>query len=178
MRPPTRRFATVVAAAATLAAVALPAPSFARGAPCAGASARPSSTTAAAPAAATLCLLNRQRARYGLRPLRSDPRLALAAWRHSRDMAQHNYFAHGDFVGRLAGVGYLRGRRSWTVGENIAWGAGASSTPGAIVDMWMHSPGHRANILNPRFHQIGVGLVAGAPVPHVRGATYTTDFGG
>jgi uncharacterized protein YkwD len=45
--------------------------------------------------------------------------------------------------------------------------------------MWMQSPGHRANILNGRFHEIGVGLVAGAPVPGVRGAgTYTTDFGG
>jgi uncharacterized protein YkwD len=171
------RLAPVLAAAALAAPAALPAPALAGGG-CAGASSRPTPARTAEFSSTTLCLLNRERARHGLGGLRSNGRLALAAWRHSRDMAQHNYFAHGDFVGRLQAAGYFRGRRSWSVGENIAWGSGSNATPRSIVWMWMHSPGHRANILNGGFHEIGVGLVAGAPVPHVRGAaTYTTDFG-
>jgi uncharacterized protein YkwD len=171
------RLAPVLAAAALAAPAALPAPALAGGA-CAGASSRPTPARTAEFSSATLCLLNRERAHHGLGGMRSNGRLALAAWRHSRDMAQHNYFAHGDFVGRLQAAGYFRGRRSWSVGENIAWGSGSNATPRSIVWMWMHSPGHRANILNGGFHEIGVGLVAGAPVPGVRGAaTYTTDFG-
>ncbi len=178
MRFTALRFAPVLAAAALAGPAALPAPALAGGS-CAGASTRPTPARAASFSQTTLCLLNRERARHGLGHLRSNSRLALAAWRHSRDMALHNFFAHGDFVGRLQRAGYFRGRRSWSVGENIAWGSGSHATPRSIVWMWMHSPGHRANILNGHFHEIGVGLVAGAPVPHVRGAaTYTTDFGG
>jgi uncharacterized protein YkwD len=158
--------------------VALPAPALAGGA-CAGASSRPSPASTASFSEVTLCLLNRERSRHGLGRLHANGALTLAARRHSRDMAAHNFFEHGDFVSRLRAAGYFRGRRSWTVGENIAWGSGANASPRAIVSMWMHSPPHRANILNGSFHEVGVGLVTGAPVPGVRGAaTYTTDFGG
>jgi uncharacterized protein YkwD len=178
MRSTALRLAPLLVAAALAGPAALPAPAVAGGR-CTGAGSRPNPARTAALSRTTLCLLNRQRADHGLAALRGNSHLALAAWRHSRDMVVHNFFAHGDVLGRLARAGYLRGRRSWSVGENIAWGSGSSATPRAIVSMWMHSPGHRANILNGRFHEIGVGLVAGAPVPRVRGAaTYTTDFGG
>jgi uncharacterized protein YkwD len=178
MRSTALRLAPVLAAAALAGPAVLPAPALAAGA-CAGAGLRPSPARTASLSQTTLCLLNRQRAQHGLRALYSNSRLALAARRHTRDMVVHNFFAHGDLLGRLARAGYFRGRRSWSVGENIAWGSGSSATPRAIVSMWMQSPGHRANILNGRFREIGVGLVAGAPVPGVRGAaTYTTDFGG
>jgi uncharacterized protein YkwD len=178
MRHTALRLAPVLVAGALAGLATLPAPALAGGG-CAGASSRPTHARAAEFSGTTLCLLNRERARNGLGRLHSNSALALAAWRHSRDMANHNFFAHGDFVGRIQRAGYFRGRRSWTVGENIAWGAGSNATPRAIVSMWMHSPPHRANILNGSFHQVGVGLVAGAPVPNVRGAaTYTTDFGG
>jgi uncharacterized protein YkwD len=178
MRYTALRFAPVLVAVAVAGPATLPAPALAGGG-CAGASSRPTPARTAEFSGTTLCLLNRERARHGLGRLHSNSALALAAWRHSRDMANHNFFAHGDFVGRIQRAGYFRGRRSWTVGENIAWGAGSNATPRAIVLTWMHSPPHRANILNGSFHQIGVGLVAGAPVPNVRGATtYTTDFGG
>jgi uncharacterized protein YkwD len=178
MRTIALRLAPVLVAAALAGPATLPAPALAGGG-CAGASSRPTPARAAEFSGTTLCLLNRERSRHGLGHLHSNSALALAAWRHSRDMTQHNYFAHGDFVSRLQRAGYFRGRRSWSVGENIAWGSGSNATPRAIVSMWMHSPGHRANILNGGFHEIGVGLVAGAPVPNVRGAaTYTTDFGG
>jgi uncharacterized protein YkwD len=178
MRPTALRLAPVLVIAALAWPAALPASGLAGG-PWRGGSARPTAANTASLSRTTLCLLNRQRAQHGLGALHSNSQLALAARRHSRDMVVHDFFAHGDLLGRLARAGYLRGRHSWSVGENIAWGSGSSATPRAIVSMWMHSPGHRANILNGHFHDIGVGLVAGAPVAGVRGAgTYTTDFGG
>ena len=66
----------------------------------------------------------------------------------------------------------------WTLGENLAWGSYQLATPKSIVRSWMHSPGHRANILNADFHEIGVGVVEGAPEPGVESAaTYATSFG-
>jgi len=178
MRSTVLCLAPVLAGAALAGPATLPAAARAAGS-CAGAATRPTPARTAFLSQTTLCLLNRQRAARGLGALRSNSRLALAAWRHSHDMDVHNYFAHGDLIGRLTRGGFLRGRRSWTVGENIAWGSGSSATPQAIASLWMHSPGHRANILNGRFHEIGVGLVVGAPVPGVRGAAiYTTDFAG
>ena len=89
-------------------------------------------------------------------------------------MVRHHYFEHGDFAGRIHHAGY----HGYTLGENIAWGSLRYSTPESIVRMWMHSPGHRANILRPQFRDIGIGIARGAPERGVHGAaTYTTDFG-
>jgi uncharacterized protein YkwD len=71
------------------------------------------------------------------------------------------------------------GTRSWSLGENIAWGSGELASPAAIVRSWMHSSGHRRNILDGGFRNIGIGVASGAPAD-VQGqpaATYTTDFG-
>ena len=134
-------------------------------------------------ASATVCLVNGERAERGLRPLRVNRRLSRAARVHARDMVRRDYFAHdslsGDsFVDRIRRAGYLRGPRAWVVGENLAWGSGNRSTPASIVRAWMNSPGHRANILQRRFREIGIGLVLGAP-ENAGGpaATYATDFG-
>jgi uncharacterized protein YkwD len=133
---------------------------------------------------ATLCLLNAERAARRLRPLRSNPKLAVAATKHSVDMVRRTYFAHdtlggGAFDTRLTKVGYLKGARSWAIGENIAWGTGTQATPASIVNEWMHSPPHRANILDRRYTEIGLGIATGAPENGVGqpGLTYTTDFG-
>ncbi|HWC25664.1 MAG TPA: CAP domain-containing protein, partial [Solirubrobacteraceae bacterium] len=78
------------------------------------------------------------------------------------------------------GTSYLRGRlASWSLGENIAWGSGERATPQEIVRAWMRSPGHRRNILERRFRNIGIGVATGAPgdVSGRPAATYTTDFG-
>ena len=130
---------------------------------------------------ATLCLLNRVRARHGLRPFTLNRKLSRAARRHSRDMVRHRYFAHDSRDGRspfdrMRATRYVPRNASWWLGENIAWGSGSLSQPAAIVRAWMHSPPHRANILSRRFRDIGVGIVARAPNGG-RGATYTTDFG-
>jgi uncharacterized protein YkwD len=133
---------------------------------------------------ATLCLLNHARARHHLKPLRRSRRLGRAARNHSADMARRGYFSHdsrsgASFLDRIRRSGYLRRAGRWAVGENIAWGTGRLATPRAIVRAWMRSRGHRANILNGRFREIGVGITFSAPV-RVAGrpaATYTTDFG-
>ena len=153
----------------------------AQAAPCAGASAEPGEVSAAVARDATLCVLNRERASHGLRPLRHERRLALAASRHARDMVRRQYFAHeghsgSDFVQRVQRTGYTRGA-SWRLGENLAWGEGTQASPTAIVAAWMRSPGHRRNVLG-QFREVGIGLAVGAPVT-VRGAaeTYATEFG-
>jgi uncharacterized protein YkwD len=133
---------------------------------------------------ATVCLLNKQRRAHRMRRLRVSKRLGHAARGHSAEMAARNYFSHNSqsgasFLDRIRRAGYLRHARRWSVGENIAWGTGRLSTPRAIVRAWMHSPGHRANILQRNFRQIGIGISGGAPVRAASGsgATYTTDFG-
>ena len=85
---------------------------------------------------ATLCLLNGERSRRDLPRLRLNDRLSEAADRHSRDMVRNRYFSHdslngASFVDRIRRTGYLRSARSWSVGENLAWGSGNRGTPGA-----------------------------------------------
>ena len=132
---------------------------------------------------ATLCVLNAERDRHGLRPLRLHRRLSVAARRHAQDMAAKNYFDHtsldgSSFVDRIRRAGYMRGARRWAVAENIAWGSGGQATPRAIGRAWMKSPGHRANLLSSSYREIGVGVAPGAPMSGVgSGATYATDFG-
>jgi uncharacterized protein YkwD len=171
------RLRLAVAAAATLVAVvAAPAPALAAG--CANANVNPNDVSLGSAKDATLCLLNRQRAAHGLRRLSDNSRLDLASQRHANDMSDRHYFEHGDFVGRIRSAQYLKNARGYTVGENIAWGSFDYATPASIVDAWMHSPGHRANILNGRFHEIGLGVARGAPIGGQQdGGTYVTDFG-
>jgi uncharacterized protein YkwD len=165
------------AVAATLAA-ALASPSHALAATCANGDANPNDISVQDAKDATLCLLNQQRRAHGLRAFNDNNRLDLASQRHANDMSARKYFAHGDFVGRIRAARYFGSSRGWTVGENIAWGSYDYATPASIVDAWMHSPGHRANILNGRFKEIGLGVARGAPTRgQDRGGTYVTDFG-
>ncbi len=131
----------------------------------------------------TVCLLNVERTSRGLRALRVNRRRSRAARQHSRDMVRKRYFAHTSRSGsnmsdRIRRYGYLRHARRWMIGENLAWGSGWRSSPRAIVQAWMHSPGHRHNILTGRFREIGIGVIDHAPVSTAsRGATFTTTFG-
>ena len=73
---------------------------------------------------------------------------------------------------------YLDGVRGWSLGENLAWRSGAAATPAHIVEAWMRSPGHRRNILDGGFREIGVGLATGAPRrTGGGGATYVNELG-
>ena len=133
---------------------------------------------------ATLCALNTERAHYGLRRLTLEQAPVRAARRHARDMARRNYFSHetlggGSFVDRIRHEGYLRDASRWVVGENLGWGTKGNSRPRVIIQMWMNSPGHRANILNASFKEIGIGLAYDAPIASgVQPAcTWATEFG-
>lgn len=169
-----RRIKSLVAAAALAAGLALPAQALA----CAHANDNPNDVSLADAKKATICLLNGIRRAHGERAFHLNDRLSLASQRHTNQMVDQRFFAHGDFVGRIRAAHYLSGSHGWTVGENIAWGSFDYASPAETVDGWMHSPPHRANILNGRFREIGIGITRGAPARGMdRAATYATDFG-
>ena len=165
--------------------------------PAAAKTPRAKSAVAACPAAAakpggsnlrmvrhtTLCLLNRERRNHGLPRLRGNGKLRRSATRYSRQMVRRNFFSHVSPGGstpteRIRRAGYLRGARSWAIGENLAWGSGGYASPLGTVRSWMNSPGHRANILRRDFRAIGIGIALGAPGTRAgNAATYTTHFG-
>ena len=105
--------------------------------------------------AATRCLINRARTASGLRPLRGEIRLAVAATAFAQDMVARRFFAHVAPEGttaraRIRATGY-RGRTGrFRSGETIGWGAGEYATPFSIVSEWLHSDEHRAILLSPR----------------------------
>jgi uncharacterized protein YkwD len=153
---------------------------------CAGTEETPSQQNLAVVRAATLCLVNREREASGERPLAVDAQLEQIAESHSQDMASADYFdhtgPHGDSpVSRMRAVGYLSGSVSgYEIGENIAWGTLWLATPRSIVAGWMASPGHRANILDGRFRDTGIGISPHPLASLARGqagAMYTQDFG-
>jgi uncharacterized protein YkwD len=150
--------------------------------PCARASATPADLSQRLLVRATLCLLNAERDKRGQAPLKLNVRLGRAAQGHAQDMARRDYFSHdsqsgASFLDRIRRSGYLEDAGSWTVGENIAWAAGGQASPRAIVQSWMRSAGHRANVLSGSYREIGIGVAADAPVDGVGGGTYATDFG-
>jgi uncharacterized protein YkwD len=123
--------------------------------------------------AEVLRLVNVERASAGCSPLRSKSLLVGVARAHSLDMGEHGYFAHDSQEGRspfdrMRAAGYSGG----LMGENIAAG---QRTPATVMDAWMHSEGHRANILNCGFHLIGIGVATVAGSPY--GIYWTQDFG-
>jgi len=118
-------------------------------------------------------LVNIERDAEGLPPLSYDPSLASAARGHSEDMGLHNYFSHTGLDGRTACGRMTDAGYNWNYcGENIA---AAQPTPEDVIDTWMASPGHRANILNPNFCDIGVGYAYVASSTY--GHYWTQNFG-
>ncbi|MBM7517837.1 CAP domain-containing protein [Nocardioides nitrophenolicus] len=103
-------------------------------------------------------LVNKRRARAGCRPLRSNERLRTSARTHSVGMAQYRTMTH--YLPGEAGLGdriTFAGYRGWRqVAENVATGF---PTPRAVMQAWMASAGHRANILDCRLRHLGVGVV-------------------
>jgi len=118
--------------------------------------------------------VNAARRAYGLRPLRFDPSLTEAAQAHSSDMLRRDYFAHGNFPGRMAAF-HVGGR---TAGENLAWGSGPYSRAAEVVQEWLASPEHRANLLRRGFSRIGIGLARGTFLGTGGATIVTADFAG
>ena len=124
----------------------------------------PLSVAAATPATAAptpsvkgmVAMVNAERRARGLKPLRSDQRLAAAARRHATDMGTRGFFDHhgsdgGNHGDRIEAQGY----RACLSAENIAWGQRSASE---VFQGWMGSPGHRRNILHPRAAEFGAGF--------------------
>ena len=132
--------------------------------------------------AAVLCLHNQIRAQRGLPLLKDSAKLRKAASGHSADMVVEGYFDHTTpsgttFVDRIIGAGYARRNDAWTLGENLAWGTGDLSTAAGVMQAWMNSPGHKANILKRSYRELGIGVRLGVPSDPGVGATFTADFG-
>ena len=172
----------ISATAALLAAFgASAAPAHADPSACPSSTATPQSANVDQIERTVLCLVNRERTSRGLRSLTADPKLAVAAASHSRDMVRRSYFSHqspggGTMSDRIRATGWFSGARSYAFAENLAWGTGSLASPQHIVQSWMRSPGHRRNILGGRYEELGVGIALGAPGRN-GGATYTTNFG-
>lgn len=116
-----------------------------------------------------LVLVNKERAKEGLNALAPDPEMQRVARAHSKDMFARSYFAHVDPDGRdpfdrmhVGGVTFL------SAGENLA----LAQTLAQAHDGLMHSPGHRANILQPQFGRLGIGILDGG----IYGLMITQNF--
>lgn len=176
--PPFRNRAIKIAAPVAAVAALAVSPGAAQADTCVATASNPAVASIARANSATICLINQVRRQHHVSPLRKSGRLSKAARRHSRSMVAHRFFEHGDYLGRIRQTGYFNGAHSWTAAENIAWGSGRYATPMSIFKLWMNSAGHRANILNPRLREIGIGIHRGAPQAGAgAAATYTTDFG-
>ncbi|HWH11016.1 MAG TPA: CAP domain-containing protein [Solirubrobacteraceae bacterium] len=134
--------------------------------------------------AATLCLVNQQRAAAALAPLVDNAALDVAAESHSIDMVANDYFDHVtstgvDVLHQVLDVAFAAVSDVVDVAQNIAAGAAGDATPAATVADWMSSPPHRANILDPGLRESGVGVVPALPAVlgiSGPGATYTQTF--
>jgi uncharacterized protein YkwD len=133
-------------------------------APAAPAEAAPTAATPAAsgPEAAVLDLVNQARAQAGCGAVTADPALAAVARAHSADMRDRGYFSHTTPEGLspfdragAAGISYARA-------ENIAYGQRDAA---AVMDAWMNSAGHRANIVDCSLTKLGVGVAEGPGGP-------------
>jgi uncharacterized protein YkwD len=135
--------------------------------------------------AALVSQLNALRASHGLSRLRVSPALNAAATAHSAQMARLGYFSHNSangqsFTRRVASYYTASGYRRWGVGENLVYGSPDLGAAQALR-LWLSSPAHRANLLNPRWRELGLSAVHSTSAPGVyRGApttVVTADFG-
>jgi uncharacterized protein YkwD len=129
--------------------------------------------------------INAIRASRGRRPLRVSRQLSAAAAFHTNQMGLRGFFEHesangAEFWKRIERFYPVLPGRSWSVGENIVWGAPDLSAAGAVRE-WMNSPPHRENLLSREWREIGLGgahfesapgTYRGGPVTIV-----TADFG-
>ncbi|GAP51321.1 CAP domain-containing protein [Streptomyces azureus] len=122
-----------------------------------------------ATAAQVLKLVNEERAKVGCSPVAANSALTELAQKYSEDMAARGFFDHTDPDGRTPWDRAEKAGISNLGGENIARGQADAA---AVMDAWMNSPGHRANILNCDFKTLGVGVEFGSGGPW-----WTQNFG-
>jgi len=154
--------------------------------PCQNTNLTPTPTNLALVRAAVLCLINTERAQHGELPLQANRLLETAAESHGKEMLAVNYFAHVSPSGitpvdRVREAGYIPNSEvGYVVGENLAWGTLSLSTPEAIVNAWIASPEHLANILEAKYRDTGIDVEPEVPKElseGVEGGLYTQEFG-
>lgn len=122
--------------------------------------------------------VNEARTSRGLAPLHLNAVLSRPARTHSAYLARIGTLDHDGadgkpFYVRIYRSGYSRQK---AVGENLGMASGCSTTLSrTMVDLWLKSPGHRRNLLSPRFRNIGIAVVAAS---NCSNTIYATDFGG
>jgi uncharacterized protein YkwD len=119
-------------------------------------------------------LMNRFRARHGLRRLRFSTALARAADHHSRDMLANDFLAHTSSDGTPFALRVRRFAHARRVGENVAV-ISAAGSPERVVELWLQSPPHRAILLSRRFRRVGVAQRSGS-FGGVSMEVFTADF--
>lgn len=112
----------------------------------------------------TRCLVNAERHKRGLHSLRFNADLQQSSDWQAGDMFRHAYFDHQrpggpSFTQRILRFGYARGANGYSLGENLAWSTSDGASPREIVALWMHSRGHRSNILRRKFRDQAVTAV-------------------
>ncbi len=105
--------------------------------------------------------------------------LTQAARFHSQEMIDQGYYGHNSYNGesfstRLESFGYTSYEK---VAENIAWGSGSLASPENIFQSWMDSPGHRENIFDPDYREVGIGTATGECEGYSDCTMYTVNFG-
>lgn len=151
---------------------------------CGGSSLRPTRANVSRVAAATLCLIERERRSYHLSLLRSDGSLQRIAASQAKEMVVGDYFGDNSLSGRtpmhrIEASRYARRSRGLFAAQNIGWGTAGLATPAAMVRGWMLSPPHRHIMLTGAYRDIGVGVAPAAPSSLTHGgpgATYTVEF--
>jgi uncharacterized protein YkwD len=147
-------------------------------------SACPGQDDAGAPNAAQMramrCMTNFARRQRGVPPLTPVHALERAGLEKSADMIRCDEFSHEacgrEFTYWMQRFGYLQGP-CVGAGENIAWGSGRLGTVRSIFTAWIHSNGHRTNILSGSFHDFGIGLRIGRLEGTSGAHVWTQEFG-
>jgi len=124
------------------------------------------------PESSLLSRMNAARKSHGLPALRVDIHLVRAARGHSSDMMRRQYFAHGSVAGRAVAAG----AHGPVFGEDLAWATGLTAQ--WVVDRWLASPAHRANLLRPGFRRVGIGIAFGTFSGYGDAGVVTADFAG
>lgn len=150
---------------------------------CVGADVTPGGQSLDAVGGAVRCLVNQERTSRGLSALSAEKRLKKAADRFVQRMVAQQFFAHvgpdgTTLVRRLQSTRYITPKlRRYSVAENLGYGTGELATPRAIVNGWLQSEGHRRNMLDRRFKQVGIGVTDGSPFGDDNAQTFVADFG-
>ena len=121
-----------------------------------------------------LAQVNAARAQKGCRALVMDERLSKSAYGHARAMAEKNFFSHTGANGSSSkSRAHAAGYRTTFIGENVAMGQASAAD---VFSNWMSSKGHRANMLDCRFTETGIGLFYQADDKPLPGRAYATKY--